>query len=218
MTHDSREDFRFWQFDRLVVALLTFVFCRVRFKEENALNAKNTKRESKTYSYKEQMEELELKKELNRKKLVVDSRKLDLDGLTPKQKEIVRLELEKEEGIRLKLEEVGSNPLGLTLDTIEASDELLQVRGSFLNGPYSQLTSLLTGNVQELSKHLVQLLPDLLKLLRSPLIAGLVADTYANLRTCAFSGGETAVLGRGLDLLNAGCTLRALLSCAPGCS
>ena len=70
------------------------------------LNAKNMKRESKAYSYKEQMEELELKKELSKKKKGKDSGRLDLDGLTPKQKEIVRLELEKEEGIRFKLKEV----------------------------------------------------------------------------------------------------------------
>ncbi len=88
--------------------LWSFVASLSRFKEENALNAKNMKRENKTYSYKEQMEELELKKELSKKKGLKgeDSKKLDMDGLTPKQKEIVRLELEKEDGIRLKLEEV----------------------------------------------------------------------------------------------------------------
>jgi hypothetical protein len=58
------------------------------------------------------------------------------------------------------------------------------------------LRSLLAGNRGELSKHLVQVLPELLNLLRSPLIAHFVADVYVELRRCAFDDRGTAVMGK----------------------
>lgn len=62
------------------------------------------KRESKVYSYKEQLEEIQLRRELEEKKR--KQGKLKEPELTPKQKEILRLQLEKESGIRAKLTQV----------------------------------------------------------------------------------------------------------------
>ena len=72
-------------------------------KEESILNVKNIKRESKAYSYKEQMEELELRKELEAKK---KQKGLVEEDLTPKQKEAMKIQLEKESAIRARLKSV----------------------------------------------------------------------------------------------------------------
>jgi hypothetical protein len=75
-----------------------------RKDSENELNVKNMKRESKVYSYKEQLEELQLRRELEEKRR--KQGKLKEPQLTPKQKEAVRLQLEKESTIRARLTEV----------------------------------------------------------------------------------------------------------------
>jgi hypothetical protein len=68
---------------------------------EGILNAKNMKRESKAYSYKEQVEEMQLRKELaeKRKKKGVK----DEPEMSQKQKEAKRLQLEKEAAIRSRV-------------------------------------------------------------------------------------------------------------------
>jgi len=64
----------------------------------------NMKRESKAYSYKDQLEELQLRREL------ADGKKNDgkniVKELTPKQKEAIKLQLSKESSVRSKLTEV----------------------------------------------------------------------------------------------------------------
>lgn len=65
---------------------------------ESTLNAKNMKRESKVYSFKEQQEEIALRRELEEKKR--REGKIKEPELTPKQKEAIRLQLEKEGVIR----------------------------------------------------------------------------------------------------------------------
>jgi hypothetical protein len=75
-----------------------------RKDNENELNVKNMKRESKVYSYKEQLEELQLRRELEEKRR--KQGKLKEPQLTPKQKEALRLQLEKESSIRARLTEV----------------------------------------------------------------------------------------------------------------
>ena len=60
---------------------------------------KNTKRENKLYSFKEQMAEMELRKELETK----NKDDLDLSKLTKKQEEVFKVQMTKEEDIRNRL-------------------------------------------------------------------------------------------------------------------
>lgn len=75
-----------------------------RKENENAMNVKNMKRESKAYSYKEQQEEIMLRKEIEAKK--IKEGKLKKPELSAKQKEAIAVELEKEAAIRNKLKNV----------------------------------------------------------------------------------------------------------------
>lgn len=75
-----------------------------RKENENSMNVKNMKRESKAYSYKEQQEEIMLRKEIEEKK--IKEGKLKKPELSAKQKEAISLELEKEANIRNKLKSV----------------------------------------------------------------------------------------------------------------
>jgi hypothetical protein len=70
------------------------------------------KRESKVYSYKEQLEELQLRRELEEKRR--KQGKLKEPQLTPKQKEALRLQLEKESAIRARLSEVTMGHVSLS--------------------------------------------------------------------------------------------------------
>lgn len=81
-------------------------FCCSFFRLENADEnvVKNMKRESKAYSFKEQQEEIQLRKELEEKKKKAG--KVKAFEFSDKQKEIIRLELEKETKIREKLKQV----------------------------------------------------------------------------------------------------------------
>lgn len=62
----------------------------------------NLKRESKAYSYKEQLEEMQLRRELAEKKKKKDGKV----KYTPKQQEAIKNQTIKEEGIRNRLTEV----------------------------------------------------------------------------------------------------------------
>jgi len=62
------------------------------------------KRESKAYSFKEQQEEIQLRKELEEKKKKAGL--IKAPELSEKQKEVMRVELEKEAAIRMKLMKV----------------------------------------------------------------------------------------------------------------
>jgi hypothetical protein len=73
-------------------------------ENENTINIKNMKRESKAYSYKEQQEEIILRKEIEAKK--IKEGKLKKPELSIKQKEAMDIELEKELKIRNKLKNV----------------------------------------------------------------------------------------------------------------
>lgn len=64
----------------------------------------NMKRESKVYSYKEQQEEMQLRRELEEKKL--KEGKIKTPQYTPKQLEAIKNQKIKEEKIRSRLTEV----------------------------------------------------------------------------------------------------------------
>lgn len=68
------------------------------------MNIKNMKRESKAYSYKEQQEEILLRKEIEAKK--IKEGKIKEPELSTKQKEVMAIELERERLIRNKLKNV----------------------------------------------------------------------------------------------------------------
>lgn len=63
---------------------------------------KNMKRESKAYSYKDQLEEINLRKELEKKRREAGKE----PKLTPKQKEAYKVQLEKEAAIRKNIQAV----------------------------------------------------------------------------------------------------------------
>jgi len=87
---------------------------------------KNIKRESKAYSYKEQMMEIELRKELEEKKKLKDTGGAEGPGgdkvsrmptnLTKKQKETIDQELQKEAAIRTKMKEVSNSSMWIKFD------------------------------------------------------------------------------------------------------
>ena len=64
--------------------------------------SRNMKRESKVYSYKEQLEEIQLRKELEEKR----KKEGKAIQLTQKQKEAIKVQLEKESGIRASVKVV----------------------------------------------------------------------------------------------------------------
>lgn len=112
------------------------------------------RRENKAYSYKEQLEELQLRKELELKK--GKSKEIQM---TPKQKEAVKNQLEKEAAIRSKL---------------KAMHDVLE-RG------ISQVEACLVGSELHLSLHYKELLPVILDGLKSPLLALSMAQLYITL-------------------------------------
>lgn len=75
-------------------------------ENENTINIKNMKRESRAYSYKEQQEEILLRKEIEAKK--IKEGKIKIPELSVKQKEAMAVELEKESNIRNKLKIVSN--------------------------------------------------------------------------------------------------------------
>lgn len=76
-------------------------------ENEDTMNIKNMKRESKAYSFKEQQEEIMLRKEIEAKK--IKEGKIKKPELSPKQKEAMAIELEKESTIRNRLKSVSNS-------------------------------------------------------------------------------------------------------------
>ncbi|XP_014262100.1 eIF-2-alpha kinase activator GCN1 [Cimex lectularius] len=137
---------------------------------DSSLNIKNMKRESKVYSYKEQQEEIALRKELEDKKR--KEGKLTEPELTPKQKEMVKIQLEKEAFIR--------NRLRL------AEDKLVKA--------YNILLAACQGAPMELSLEFPVLIPLIIRGLNSPLCAKHLSDLYIYLRKSAFLGVNIPVV------------------------
>ncbi|XP_012138450.2 lethal (3) 80Fj isoform X1 [Megachile rotundata] len=126
--------------------------------ENDILNSMNMKRESKVYSFKEQQEELQLRRELYEKRK--KEGKIKEPKLTPKQEEILKTQMGKESAIRKKLTELKHK----------------------IDNAVSLIKCSVHGNGQELSLHLKDLFPSILKNLRSLLAAPAMSDLYIYLK------------------------------------
>ncbi|KAJ1530782.1 hypothetical protein ONE63_005633 [Megalurothrips usitatus] len=133
---------------------------------DESLNARNVKRENKAYSYKEQLEEMALRRELEEKKR--REGKLKEPELNPKQKEAMKVQLEKESAIRSKL-------------------ALLKSR---LDSGVSMLNAALEGNPAHLSRYFRDILPYILTNLQSPLAAPTLCDFYIKLQKSVFNSSQ----------------------------
>jgi hypothetical protein len=133
------------------------------------------RRENKAYSYKEQLEELQLRREIEEKKK--KEGKWKAPEYTPKQKEVIKNQVEKENSIRQKCRELN----------IKLTKSVSLIEGA------------LKGNSAHLSLQFSTLLPSILKVLRSPLAASALSKLYVSLRTAVFTN-ETSELGRKIAL------------------
>ncbi|CAG9808270.1 unnamed protein product [Chironomus riparius] len=122
------------------------------------------KRENKAYSYKEQLEEIQLRREIEAKKQQAGKSKEP--QYTPKQKEAIKNQLEKESQIRLKLTSMN--------DKLERAA--------------SQIQACFKGNSKFLSLHYSILLQTILRGLRSPLSALSLSNLYYLLGSNLFKG------------------------------
>ncbi|XP_063238170.1 stalled ribosome sensor GCN1 isoform X2 [Bacillus rossius redtenbacheri] len=137
--------------------------------QESELNARNVKRESKAYSYKEQLEALQLRRELEEKKR--RQGKLKQPELSPKQQEAMRLQLEKESAVRARLSQLNQK----LIKTV------------------SMVTAAIEGTGRELSVYFRDLLPPILRNLQSPLAAPYLTKLFVDLRKCVFFGEQESL-------------------------
>lgn len=139
---------------------------------EDQLNLKNVKKSTKVYSHKEQMSMLEDKrKELEKKK-----REGRLE-LTPKQKEIMKAQMDKENAIRERVSGVLGN-IQSTLSLLEAAVE---------------------GNVDDMSPYFLKLVPLLIWGMPSALVGERICNIFLNLRHAVFDTDDAVfaeTLGR----------------------
>ncbi|XP_043511247.1 eIF-2-alpha kinase activator GCN1 [Frieseomelitta varia] len=127
--------------------------------ENDILNSMNMRRESKVYSFKEQQEELQLRRELYEKRK--KEGKIQEPKLTPKQEEILKAQMAKETAIRKRLTELKFIRIDIVVSLTMCS---------------------IRGNSQELSIYLKDFLPLILKNLGSPLAAPAMSDLYIHLK------------------------------------
>lgn len=117
------------------------------------------RRENKVYSYKEQLEEIQLRREIEEKKRKDGTWKPP--QLTPKQQEAIKNQTEKENAIKRHLGELNGA----------------------LNALVSLIQAALSGNGVQLQLYFAELLPRILQLLKSPLAAESLTKLYYELRT-----------------------------------
>ena len=127
---------------------------------------RNLKRESQLYSFKEQMEELQLIREMEEKKK--REGKIKEPELNPKQKEVLRLQMEKESAIRTKV------------TVLNASSEQAC---SLLNTALASIPSIL-------SNHLTRLVPVVMRAMNSPVAAALLYPFWISLRKSVFDANS----------------------------
>ncbi|KAB7504018.1 eIF-2-alpha kinase activator GCN1 [Armadillidium nasatum] len=130
---------------------------------QNELNVKNVKKTTKAYSHKEQMMMLEEKKKEMEKR-----RKEGKLDLTPKQREVMKIELEKEAVVRKKIKDL-NDKVSMSIVMLEASIE---------------------GNIYDLASHLKILIPIIIKYLPSRLIGSQLGNIFYKLQKSVFSAEE----------------------------
>ncbi|GBM59452.1 eIF-2-alpha kinase activator GCN1 [Araneus ventricosus] len=155
-------------------------------KEDSKLT-KNIKRESKLYSYKEQLEELELKKEIEAKKRAKGE--IKEPELTKKQLEAKNAQLEKESVIRNKIKQLDVH----------------------FQSALRKLEAVLDANAPALGLYMRDLTSILISLFSSPLCAFKATRLYVNL-SCVVSAGILIAWGKPiayatLRLLTTACEL-----------
>lgn len=128
------------------------------------------KRENKVYTYKDQLEELQLRREIEEKKRKDGTWKPP--QLTPKQKEAIKNQTEKERTIKQRLQ-------GL--------NEILLSTVSLIKGA-------LAGNGPNLQLFYAELLPKVLQVLKSPLAAESLTKLYFDLRITCITSDNLAEL------------------------
>uniref|UniRef100_A0A7G3AWK1 Putative translational activator gcn1 n=1 Tax=Lutzomyia longipalpis TaxID=7200 RepID=A0A7G3AWK1_LUTLO len=129
---------------------------------EDIYQVSGMKRENKVYSYKEQVEELQLRREIEEKRR--KEGKAKPIQLTPKQKEAIKNQTDKENAIRARLTDI--------------NDRLLKL--------ISMIESVSKGNPEQLATHFSCLLPNILAQLKNPLAAPLLTKLYHHLRLSCF--------------------------------
>lgn len=134
-----------------------------------AIKTDHMKRENKAYSYKEQLEELQLRREIEEKKR--REGKWKPPQLTPKQKEIIKAQTDKENAIKAKL---------------KALNEKIKVA-------VSQLHGIARGNGKQLSLYYSNLLPSLIRIFKSPLAAPALTKLYYDLHSTCFMENWSAL-------------------------
>lgn len=122
----------------------------------------SSKRENKVYTYKQQLEEIQLRREIEAKQR--KEGKWKPPQLTVKQKEVVDKQTEKEKVIKSRL---------------TAMNNSLTTLVSLINGARN-------GNPNQLSLHFAQLLPAILQVVKSPLAAIPLTNLYYDLQTACF--------------------------------
>ncbi|KYB24626.1 Translational activator GCN1-like Protein [Tribolium castaneum] len=123
----------------------------------------NLKRESKVYSYKEQLEELQLRREIEEKKK--KDGKIKPPQYTPKQLEAIKNQKMKEQAIRSRLAMLNTSIINCV----------------------SMIRAAAKGNPLQLSLYFKDLLPYILSGLQSPLAAPYLSKLYTDLRSTVFT-------------------------------
>nr|XP_019554630.2 eIF-2-alpha kinase activator GCN1 [Aedes albopictus] len=142
---------------------------------EEQTSTAHLKRENKAYSYKEQLEELTLRREIEEKRRKEGKSKPP--QLTPKQKEAIEKQTEKEKAIKTRLRELNS----------------------IITTLISQIEGAAKGTPRELSLFFPTLLPAILRVFSSPLAAPSMVKLYLRLRETCFSG-ELVETGRDVAI------------------
>lgn len=133
------------------------------------------KRENKVYTYKEQLEEIQLRRELEEKKR--KEGKWKPPQFTQKQQDAIDKQFEKEKAIKLRLQTLNNAIVRLV---------------SLINGAR-------IGNPDQFSLYFAKLLPCILAVLKSPLAATPLTNVYFNLRTACFRD-NFEVLGKQIAI------------------
>lgn len=159
---------------------------------EDIYQTAGMKRENKTYSYKEQLEELQLRREIEEKRR--KEGKAKPPQLTPKQQEAIKNQTEKEKAIKNRLKSLNDKLVSLV----------------------SIMEAVCIGNPKQISLQFHQLLPSILGVLQSPLAAQALTNLYFHLRSTVFSsdlGNQLAITT--LRLSKPHCDLKAEWTAKP---